>query len=146
MQRRMSELLRLSVDETLNARVEAYGVCGVRRNELSPDRMNPRAGHYDRKFHKQASEVSSSPLSVGISCEKKPILRRLSHLICYWPCCTVHFHHNVFSNVPRNQTRAVAARVKAIHAQESREAAQGRGSKVIDESGRMRLCKAAELA
>ena len=71
MQRRMSELLRLSVDETLNARVEAYGVCGVRRNELSPDRMNPRAGHYDRKFHKQACEVSSSPLSVGISCEKK---------------------------------------------------------------------------
>ena len=100
--------------------------------------MNPCAGHYDRKFHKQTCEVNSSPHSVAVSFKKKPILRRLSNLICDWPFCTVHFQHDVFSNVPRNQTRAVAARVKAIHTQESREAAQGRASTVIDEPWRMR--------
>ena len=62
-----------------------------------------------------------------------------------WQRCTVHFYRNVFSHVPRNKTRVVAAMLKAIHAQESREAAQEKAGKVVGELRRMRLAKAAEL-
>ena len=70
----------------------------------------------------------------------------LEHLTAaLWQRCTAHFHHNVFSYVPRNQTRGAAARVRAIHAHENREAAQEKVSKGINEPWRMRLGKAAEL-
>ena len=38
--------------------------------------------------------------------------------------CAVHFYRNVFSHVPASDVREVAAMLKAIHAQESREAAE----------------------
>jgi len=62
-----------------------------------------------------------------------------------WQRCTVHFYRNVFSHVPRNKTRDVAAMLKAIHAQESREAAVGKASNVVDQLRQLRLGKAAEL-
>ena len=34
-----------------------------------------------------------------------------------WQCCVVHFYRNVFSHVPSGEVRAVAAMLKAIHAQ-----------------------------
>lgn len=40
-----------------------------------------------------------------------------------WQRCTVHFYRNVFSIVPKGKVREVAAMLKAIHAQESREQA-----------------------
>ena len=36
--------------------------------------------------------------------------------------CTVHFYRNVFSVIPRKHTREVSRMLKAIHAQESKEA------------------------
>jgi transposase-like protein len=62
-----------------------------------------------------------------------------------WQRCTVHFYRNVFSHVPRNKTREVAAMLKAIHAQESREAAELKAANVVDQLRGMRLGKAAEL-
>lgn len=62
-----------------------------------------------------------------------------------WQRCTVHFYRNVFSHVPRNKTREVAAMLKAIHAQESREAAEAKAANVVDQLRGMRLGKAAEL-
>jgi transposase-like protein len=62
-----------------------------------------------------------------------------------WQRCTVHFYRNVFSHVPRNKTREVAAMLKAIHAQESREAAEDKAANVVDQLKAMRLSKAAEL-
>ena len=38
--------------------------------------------------------------------------------------CTVHFYRNVFSVTPRKHTREVSRMLKAIHAQESKEAAK----------------------
>ena len=38
--------------------------------------------------------------------------------------CTVHFYRNVFAVTPRSKMKEVAAMLKAIHAQESKEAAQ----------------------
>jgi transposase-like protein len=62
-----------------------------------------------------------------------------------WQRCTVHFYRNVFSHVPRNKTRDVAAMLKAIHAQESREAAETKAANVVDQLRALRLGKAAEL-
>lgn len=62
-----------------------------------------------------------------------------------WQRCTVHFYRNVFSHVPRNKTRGVAAMLKAIHAQESREAAEVKAEVVVAALRKMRLGKAADL-
>jgi putative transposase len=37
--------------------------------------------------------------------------------------CTVHFYWNIFSVTPRNKMKTVAMMLKAIHTQESKEAA-----------------------
>lgn len=38
--------------------------------------------------------------------------------------CTVHFYQNIFSVTPRNKTKAIVMMLKAIHAQEIKEAAR----------------------
>jgi len=62
-----------------------------------------------------------------------------------WQRCTVHFYRNVFSHVPRNKVRQVAAMLKAIHAQESRQAAREKAARVSADLRTMRLSKAADL-
>ena len=62
-----------------------------------------------------------------------------------WQRCKVHFYRNVFSHVPRNKVRQVAAMLKAIHAQEHRAAAQDKARRVVEELRKMRLGKAADL-
>jgi transposase-like protein len=68
---------------------------------------------------------------------------------CYpeakWQRCTVHFYRNVFSHVPRGKLRLVATMLKAIHAQESREAAQEKALDVIEKLKAMRLSAAAKV-
>lgn len=61
-----------------------------------------------------------------------------------WQRCVVHFYRNVFSHVPRGKMREVAAMLKAIHAQESREAAESKSKAVIDKLKAMKLKAAAE--
>ena len=43
----------------------------------------------------------------------------------------VHFYRNVFSHVPREKVREVAAMLKAIHAQEDRAAAEAKARDVV---------------
>ena len=62
-----------------------------------------------------------------------------------WQRCVVHFYRNVFSKVPSNKVREVAAMLKAIHAQESREAAESKAGDVIKKLKHMKLKAAAEL-
>lgn len=62
-----------------------------------------------------------------------------------WQRCTVYFYRNVFSHVPRAKMQQVSAMLKAIHAQESRESAQEKAAKVVEELKAMRLQKAADL-
>jgi transposase-like protein len=62
-----------------------------------------------------------------------------------WQRCAVHFYRNVFSKVPSHKVRAVAAMLKAIHAQESREAAESKARDVIDKLKSMKLKAAAEF-
>jgi transposase-like protein len=62
-----------------------------------------------------------------------------------WQRCTVHFYRNVFSHVPAGKLREVALMLKAIHAGESREAAQKKAAEVIARLRELKLWKAAEL-
>jgi transposase-like protein len=62
-----------------------------------------------------------------------------------WQRCVVHFYRNVFSHVPSTRVREVAAMLKAIHAQENKEAAQQKAMLVIDKLKAMKLKAAAQL-
>lgn len=62
-----------------------------------------------------------------------------------WQRCAVHFYRNVFSHVPHSKVREVAAMLKAIHAQESREAAERKAKDVVKKLRDMKLQAAAEL-
>lgn len=62
-----------------------------------------------------------------------------------WQRCMVHFYRNVFSRVPSTKVREISHMLKAIHAQESRLAAQQKAEAVIGELRRQRLPRAAEL-
>jgi putative transposase len=50
-----------------------------------------------------------------------------------WQRCMVHFYRNVFSHVPVTRVSDVSQMLKAIHAQESREAADSKARAVIDD-------------
>lgn len=53
-------VVRDSLEQTLNALLEAEAdqVCGARRYERSPERLDTRSGHYERKLHTKAGEVT----------------------------------------------------------------------------------------
>lgn len=57
----------------------------------------------------------------------------------------LHFCRNVFSHKPSANVREVTHMLKAIHAQESRDAAQEKADTVISELRRQRMTRAAEL-
>ncbi len=56
----MDEVVRTSVEETLNAMLEAEAdqLCKAQRYERSPERADTRAGHYDRKLQTKAGDVT----------------------------------------------------------------------------------------
>ncbi|MSU92194.1 IS256 family transposase [Rhodobacteraceae bacterium 2CG4] len=62
-----------------------------------------------------------------------------------WQRCMVHFYRNVFSHVPTTKVREISHMLKAIHAQESREAAQEKAATIVEDLRRQKLGKAAEL-
>jgi putative transposase len=61
-----------------------------------------------------------------------------------WQRCVCHWYRNVFCDVPRTKMKEVAAMLKAIHAQEDRDAAQSKADAVADKLDEMRLKKAAQ--
>ncbi len=62
-----------------------------------------------------------------------------------WQRCVVHFYRNVFTVVPKSKVKNVAAMLKAIHAQEDREAAEDKVKAVVTKLKKMKLGKAAKL-
>jgi transposase-like protein len=56
----LEELTRGAVEETMNAMLEAEAdeLCGAQRYERSPDRVDTRAGSYERQFHTKAGQVT----------------------------------------------------------------------------------------
>jgi putative transposase len=62
-----------------------------------------------------------------------------------WQRCVVHWYRGLFSHVPREKLREVAAMLKAIHAQEDRAAAEAKAKDVVAKLRAARMRKAAEL-
>jgi len=62
-----------------------------------------------------------------------------------WQRCVFHFHSNVLHKVPPSRKANVAAMLKAIHAQESAEAAMRKGAEVADALESMKLPAAAKI-
>lgn len=58
--------------------------------------------------------------------------------------CTVHFYRNVFTVVPHSKGKEVAAMLKAIHAQEDRNAALEKEKAVVQKMKDMKLKEAAK--
>lgn len=58
----LREMVRESVEETLNTLLdaEADAQCGAKRYERSPERVDTRSGHYERKLLTPAGEVTLS--------------------------------------------------------------------------------------
>jgi putative transposase len=62
-----------------------------------------------------------------------------------WQRCAVHFYRNVFTVVPKTKVKEVAAMLKAIHAQEDRQAARAKAEAVVEKLEAMKLSKAAGI-
>lgn len=62
-----------------------------------------------------------------------------------WQRCVVHFYRNVFTAVPKGKVKEVAAMLKAIHAQEDRDAAREKIAAVTEKLKGMKLPKAARI-
>ena len=58
--------------------------------------------------------------------------------------CTVHFYRNIFSVTPRNRMKTVSMMLKAIHSQESKEAAREKAAQVAEKLKEMKLSAAAK--
>ena len=58
--------------------------------------------------------------------------------------CTVHFYRNVFTVTPKNKMKQVTLMLKAIHAQESKEAAQEKAVSIAAKLREMKLLSAAK--
>jgi len=63
----------------------------------------------------------------------------------HWQRCVVHFYRNVFTAVPKGRMREVAAMLKAIHAQEDRQAASQKAQAVVEKLKGMKLERAAGI-
>ena len=63
----------------------------------------------------------------------------------HWQRCCVHFYRNVWTAVPSGKVKTVAAMLKAIHAQEDKEAARKKAADVMEKLRGMKLPQAAEL-
>ena len=62
-----------------------------------------------------------------------------------WQRCVVHWYRNVFTAVPKGKVKTVAAMLKAIHAQEDRQAALRKAEDVVTKLEAMKLGKAAQI-
>src|ERR1700687_5271670 len=56
----VDQVVRETVEQTLNGllQAEADELCGAKRYARSPERLDTRAGHYERTLHTKAGEVS----------------------------------------------------------------------------------------
>jgi transposase-like protein len=62
-----------------------------------------------------------------------------------WQRCVVHFYRNVLHAVPRGKAKEVALMLKAIHAQEDKEAARRKTAEAIEKLQVLCLEKAAGI-
>lgn len=124
----IENLVRKTVEETLNALLdeEASELIRTERHERTAGREAYRSGHYARKLAIGAREIETSSRGCSERSRRRSpgpatsAARRISTA-------------TLLGRVPVTRRKAMARMLKAIHAQESREACDRKAEEVADE-------------
>lgn len=163
----LRELVRKTVQETLNALLDekADEMVGAERYERTAAREAYRSGHYERKLVTTSGEVvldvpklrgatllwlrgrGLSGVRLVTGDKSLGMLGALEEVFpeARYQRCTVRFYRNVFGKVPRRKRTRVAKMLKAVHAQESREAPEAKASEAAGSLESMKLFAAAKV-
>jgi transposase-like protein len=100
-----------------------------------------------RQFLRYLRDRGLEEISLVISDKSLGLLEALGayYPAAKWQRCVVHFYRNVLHAVPRGKAKDVALMLKAIHAQEDKEAARQKAAEVVKKLQGMRLDKAAKI-
>lgn len=100
-----------------------------------------------RQFLRYLRERGLERIRLVISDKSLGLLEALGEFYpaAQWQRCVVHFYRNVLHAVPRGKAKEVALMLKAIHAQEDKEAARQKAGEVVNKLKAMRLNKAAAI-
>ena len=100
-----------------------------------------------RQFLRYLKQRGLERIKLVVSDKSLGLLEPLGE--CYpaavWQRCVVHFYRNVLHAVPRGKAKEVSLMLKAIHAQEDREAARQKAGDVVQKLRSRRLEKAARI-
>ena len=100
-----------------------------------------------RHFFRYQRERGLERIGLLISDKSLGLLTSLGEFYpkAQWQRCVVHFYRNVLHVVPKGKAKDVALMLKAIHAQEDKEAARQKTADVIMKLKALRLEKAAQV-
>ena len=100
-----------------------------------------------RNFLRHLKQRGLSGVRLFVSDKSLGLLEALGEFYpeATWQRCMVHWYRNVMSVVPKGKVKEVMAMLKAIHAQEDRQAARDKASVVADKLVAMRLSQAATI-
>jgi hypothetical protein len=100
-----------------------------------------------RQFLRYLRERGLEEIDLVISDKSLGLLEALGSFYpeTKWQRCVVHFYRNVLYAVPRGKAKEVALMLKAIHAQEDKEAAAQKTAEVVKKLQALRLEKAARI-
>ncbi len=131
----LKDLVRSGVEETLNALLdkEADALVNAQKYERSSERQGYRSGHYKRNFQTTAGEVELNvPKLKGIPFETAIIERYRRR------------ESSVEEALIEMYLAGVSMMLKAIHSQESREAAREKAVQIAEKLKEMKLSAAAK--
>src|SRR3954463_15693679 len=119
---------------------------------LHLQRSNARQQRFDTRFAGSIHRILESGrglkgVQLVISDACRGLLESVADFLpeARYQRCMVHFYRNVFSHVPSTRVREVSHMLKAIHAQESREAADTKAKAIVDDLRASKMSKAADL-
>ena len=111
--------------------------------------MDPKCGTgYRTSSAKPDSDELNGPFSSGFLKDKSTgLVEALGDFFpeAKWQRCVVHWYRNAFAKCPKRKTGLVAAMLKAIHAQEDKDAARQKAALVAEKLRRMKLDSVAEF-
>ena len=98
-----------------------------------------------RTFLRQLKQRGLSGVRLFVSDKSLGLIEALGEFYpeAAWQRCMVHWYRNVMSVVPKGKVKEVMAMLKAIHAQEDRQAAREKAQLVVDKLTASRLGQAA---
>jgi len=100
-----------------------------------------------RNFLRHLKQRGLSGVRLFVSDKSLGLLEALGEFYpeAAWQRCMVHWYRNVMSVVPKGKVKEVMAMLKAIHAQEDRQAARDKASVVVEKLVVLRLGQAATI-